>query len=80
MPQCALAIEDIFRRAGFAEGVFQTLLIERRAGAARSSRNPRVAAVTLTGSDGAGRQVASAAGKHDQEDACSSWAAAIRSS
>jgi succinate-semialdehyde dehydrogenase / glutarate-semialdehyde dehydrogenase len=62
VPQCALAIEDIFRRAGFAEGCFQTLLIET--GRVRQViDDPRVAAVTLTGSMGAGSQVASAAGK-----------------
>ena len=62
VPQCALAIEDIFRRAGFAEGVFQTLLIETEQ--VRSViEDPRVAAVTLTGSNAAGSQVASAAGK-----------------
>ena len=62
VPRCALAIEEIFRRAGFAEGVFQTLLIEtdRVRGVIE---DPRVAAVTLTGSTGAGSQVASAAGK-----------------
>ncbi len=61
VPQCALAIEEIFRRAGFAEGVFQTLLIE--AGQVkRVIEDPRVAAVTLTGSTGAGGQVAGAAG------------------
>ena len=62
VPQCALAIEDIFHRAGFPEGVFQTLLI----GSDRANNviaDPRVAAVTLTGSVGAGRSVAAAAGK-----------------
>jgi succinate-semialdehyde dehydrogenase/glutarate-semialdehyde dehydrogenase len=62
VPQCALAIEDIFRRAGFPEGCFQTLLIEtdRVKGVIE---DPRIAAVTLTGSTGAGSHVASAAGK-----------------
>ncbi|HYC32078.1 MAG TPA: NAD-dependent succinate-semialdehyde dehydrogenase [Gemmatimonadales bacterium] len=62
VPQCALAIEEIFRRAGFAEGVFQTLLIETEL-VKRVIEDPRVAAVTLTGSTGAGGAVASAAGK-----------------
>jgi succinate-semialdehyde dehydrogenase/glutarate-semialdehyde dehydrogenase len=62
VPQCALAIEDVFRRAGMPEGVFQTLLIE--AGQVEGVINDsRVAAVTLTGSTGAGRQVAAAAGR-----------------
>ncbi len=62
VPQCALAIEDIFRRAGFPEGVFQSLLIETdRVRSVIEDR--RVAAVTLTGSNTAGSQVASAAGK-----------------
>ncbi len=63
VPQCALAIEDVFRHAGFVEGAFQTLLI----GSDKVERiiaDPRVAAVTLTGSEGAGRSVASAAGKN----------------
>src|SRR5262249_4748710 len=62
VPQCALAIEDIFRRAGFPQGVFQTLLI----GSDRVNRvisDPRIMAVTLTGSVGAGSSVAAAAGK-----------------
>ena len=62
VPECALAIEDIFRRAGFPEGAFQTLLI----GSDRVSRviaDPRVMAVTLTGSVGAGASVAATAGK-----------------
>jgi len=62
VPQCALAIEDIFRRAGFPEGAFQTLLI----GSDRVNQviaDRRVAAVTLTGSVGAGSSVATAAGK-----------------
>ncbi|HKC80306.1 MAG TPA: NAD-dependent succinate-semialdehyde dehydrogenase [Gemmatimonadaceae bacterium] len=62
VPQCALAIEDIFRRAGFVDGAFQTLLIGSDA-VERIIADPRVAAVTLTGSEGAGRSVASAAGK-----------------
>jgi succinate-semialdehyde dehydrogenase/glutarate-semialdehyde dehydrogenase len=62
VPQCALAIEDLLCRAGFADGVFQTLLI----GPARVAaiiEDPRIAAVTLTGSEGAGAQVGAAAGK-----------------
>jgi len=62
VPECALAIEDIFRRAGFPEGAFQTLLI----GSDKVSRvldDARVMAATLTGSEPAGRKVASEAGK-----------------
>lgn len=62
VPQCALAIEEIFRRAGFPEGCFQTLLIETEH-VRRVIEDPRVMAVTLTGSTGAGSAVASAAGK-----------------
>ncbi len=62
VPQCALAIEDIFRRAGFPQGCFQTLLIETDQ-VRRVIEDPRVAAVTLTGSTAAGSQVASAAGR-----------------
>ncbi|MFL5553942.1 MAG: NAD-dependent succinate-semialdehyde dehydrogenase [Gemmatimonadaceae bacterium] len=63
VPQCALAIEDIFRRAGFVDGAFQTLLVGSDA-VEGIIADPRVAAVTLTGSEGAGRSVASAAGKN----------------
>ena len=63
VPQCALAIEDILRRAGFSEGVFQTLLVGSEA-VESIIADPRVAAITLTGSEGAGRSVAAAAGKH----------------
>jgi succinate-semialdehyde dehydrogenase/glutarate-semialdehyde dehydrogenase len=62
VPQCALAIEEIIRRAGFPEGAFQTLLI----GADRVEaivNDPRVKAATLTGSEAAGVALASAAGK-----------------
>ena len=56
VPQCALKIEEIMRRAGFAEGVFQTLLIG--SGPVDGILNdPRVAAATLTGSEQAGVQV-----------------------
>ncbi len=62
VPRCALAIEEIFRRAGFAEGVFQALLIDTEQ-VKQVIEDRRVAAVTLTGSNAAGSQVAAAAGK-----------------
>jgi succinate-semialdehyde dehydrogenase / glutarate-semialdehyde dehydrogenase len=62
VPQCALAIEDIFRRAGFPEGAFQTLLIGSDL-VESVLEDSRVAAATLTGSEPAGRSVASVAGK-----------------
>lgn len=62
VPQCALAIEEIFLRAGFPEGAFQTLLIGSEL-VARVLEDPRVVAATLTGSEPAGRSVASLAGK-----------------
>ena len=63
VPQCALAIEDIFRRAGFPGGAFQTLLVGSDAVEGLIG-DRRIAAVTLTGSEGAGRAVASAAGRN----------------
>src|ERR1700736_4305022 len=62
VPQCALAIEKIFCRAGFDEGVFQTLLIEAEQGE-HLIFDPRAKAVILTGSDLAGGAVASAAAR-----------------
>jgi len=63
VPQCALAIGKVIREAGFPEGTFQSLLI----GSDKVNRiidDPRVKAVTLTGSDIAGRKVAERAGKN----------------
>lgn len=61
VPQCALAIERLFQRAGFPAGVFRTLLISG-AQAEALIADPRIHAVTLTGSEAAGRRVAAAAG------------------
>jgi succinate-semialdehyde dehydrogenase / glutarate-semialdehyde dehydrogenase len=63
VPQCALALEDLFRRAGAPAGVFQTLLIGSDA-VSSVLADPRVAAATLTGSERAGSEVGAAAGKH----------------
>ena len=62
VPQCALAIEDVIHRAGFPEGAFQTLLIGSGQVQAVID-DPRVRAVTLTGSEGAGRSVGAEAGE-----------------
>ena len=62
VPQCAIAIEEIFLRSGFPNGVFQTLLIGS-ALVEQVLNDARVAAATLTGSEPAGRSVASIAGK-----------------
>jgi succinate-semialdehyde dehydrogenase/glutarate-semialdehyde dehydrogenase len=62
VPQCALEIEKIFRRAGFPEGVFQTLTIGSKR-VRRLVEDARVKAATLTGSEPAGAQVASQAGR-----------------
>jgi succinate-semialdehyde dehydrogenase/glutarate-semialdehyde dehydrogenase len=63
VPQCALAIEALFREAGLPAGGFQTLLI----GAAQVAdvvADPRIKAATLTGSEPAGASLAAAAGTH----------------
>ena len=62
VPRCALAIEEIFLRAGFPAGVFQTLLVGSDA-VAGILDDPRVKAATLTGSTPAGSSVAERAGK-----------------
>jgi succinate-semialdehyde dehydrogenase/glutarate-semialdehyde dehydrogenase len=63
VPQCALAIEEVFQKAGLPDGAFQTLLI----GAARIAElvaDDRMKAATLTGSEPAGASLASACGQH----------------
>src|SRR5207302_2683232 len=62
VPQCALAIEQVFCRAGFNEGAFQTLLIEAEQ-AEKVIVDPRIKAVTLTGSERAGSGVGSVAAR-----------------
>ena len=61
VPQSALAIAEVFARAGFPAGCFQTLLVGSAA-VERIIDDPRIAAVTLTGSEGAGVAVGRAAG------------------
>jgi succinate-semialdehyde dehydrogenase / glutarate-semialdehyde dehydrogenase len=61
VPACALAIEEVFRDAGFPDGLFRTLLVSSRQ-IDRILENPLIRAATLTGSDAAGRAVASKAG------------------
>jgi len=62
VPQCALAIEQLFCRAGFEDGIFQTLLIEVGQ-VEKLIVDPRIRAVTLTGSEKAGSIVGSAAAR-----------------
>jgi len=61
VPQCALAIEEVFHQAGFPDGVFRSLMI-RASQVGNVIEDKRVQAVTLTGSEPAGRQVARTAG------------------
>ena len=62
VPQSALMIEEVFRRAGFPDGAFQTLLISSQK-VDRVLGDPRVQAATLTGSEGAGVEVGVGAAK-----------------
>src|SRR3954452_25041185 len=62
VPGCALAVEDVFRAAGFPEGVMTTLLVSSGK-VPDLIRHPAIRAVTLTGSDRAGEAVAAEAGK-----------------
>jgi succinate-semialdehyde dehydrogenase/glutarate-semialdehyde dehydrogenase len=62
VPQTALYLGELFDRAGFPAGAFQTLLIGSGA-VERVLRDPRVRAATLTGSEGAGRSIAQIAGR-----------------
>jgi succinate-semialdehyde dehydrogenase/glutarate-semialdehyde dehydrogenase len=61
VPQTALAIEDLFRRAGLPQGAFTNLFVESK-DVADLINDPRIKAVTITGSERAGMSVASAAG------------------
>ncbi|MDO8292286.1 MAG: NAD-dependent succinate-semialdehyde dehydrogenase [Gallionella sp.] len=63
VPQCALAIEAIFRECGLPDGVFTNLMIEVEQ-VTEVIASPHVHAVTLTGSEAAGRKVAALAGQH----------------
>ena len=63
VPGCALAIEEIFREAGFPANLFRTLMIPASA-VEKVITHPAIVGVTLTGSEAAGSQVASLAGKH----------------
>ncbi|MGS2619687.1 NADP-dependent succinic semialdehyde dehydrogenase [Micromonospora sp. LZ34] len=62
VPQTALLLEDLFRRAGFPEGAFTTLLVGSDA-VDRILSDPRVRAATLTGSERAGRSIGQIAGR-----------------
>ena len=63
VPRCAVAIEDVFRDAGFPDGLFRAVFLSNE-GAGSAITDERVRAVTLTGSDRAGSQVAEQAGRH----------------
>lgn len=63
VPQCAQSLETIFRESGLPEGLFTTLMIDAD-DVADAIASPHVQAVTLTGSEVAGRKVAAAAGQH----------------
>jgi succinate-semialdehyde dehydrogenase/glutarate-semialdehyde dehydrogenase len=62
VPRCALQIEEVFHRAGFPDGLFRSVLVDSSAVKGLIA-DPRIAAVTLTGSERAGRAVAEQAGR-----------------
>ncbi|PZX56508.1 NAD-dependent succinate-semialdehyde dehydrogenase [Algoriphagus chordae] len=62
VPQCSLAIEEVFTLAGFPAGTFQSLLIDSKT-TTKLIEDDRIKAVTLTGSEKAGASIAAAAGK-----------------
>lgn len=62
VPQCAMALEQVFADAGFPEGLFTTLLVSASA-VDRLIEDPRIAAVTFTGSTPVGRSIAATAGR-----------------
>ncbi len=63
VPQCALAVEEVMKRAGLPDGLFRALLVPGSA-VEPIIADPRIAAVTLTGSSEVGEKVAGAAGRH----------------
>ena len=63
VPRCAVAIEEVFQDAGFPDGLFRAVFLSN-ARAGDVIADERVRAVTLTGSDRAGSQVAEQAGRH----------------
>lgn len=63
VPQCGIAVEEMFREAGFPEGVYTNVLVSGR-NAAQIIEDPRVKGISLTGSETAGAKVAELAGKH----------------
>src|SRR2546423_7229449 len=63
VPRCAVEIETVFHDAGFPDGLFRAVFLSNQ-GAGRAIADERVRAVTLTGSDRAGSQVAEQAGRH----------------
>lgn len=63
MPQCAIAIETMFKNAGFPEGVYTNVLVDGR-NSAQLIKDTRIKGISLTGSERAGSKVAELAGKH----------------
>ncbi|OSY87402.1 succinate-semialdehyde dehydrogenase [Tenacibaculum holothuriorum] len=63
VPQCAIAVEEMFKEAGFPEGVYTNVLVSGR-NTAQIIEDPRVKGISLTGSETAGAKVAELAGKH----------------